>query len=115
MCCLQPPSLGQACAFEIQKKDVQIISYGYDHWLKVSTNGAKDGTVNVYDSLYLSVGSQVKNQIAAIVNTEEKEIALNFINVQTKKIPANVACFPWHLPHVLRTDACPRSSLIRIE
>ena len=30
---LQPPCLGQTCAFDIQKEDfVQIISNGYDHW-----------------------------------------------------------------------------------
>ena len=55
---LQLPCLGQTCAFDIQKKDfVQIISNGYDHWLMVSTIEAEDGTVNVYDSLYVSVSS----------------------------------------------------------
>ena len=102
VCGRQPPSLGQACAFDIQKKYfVQIISNGYDHWLMVSTIGAEEGMVNVYDSLYESVGSHVKNQIAAIVNTEKKEIELNFIDVQTQKGTCDVACFPWHLPHVL--------------
>ena len=83
---LQSPCLGQTCAFDIQKSDfVQVISNGYNHWLTVSTIGAEDGTVNVYDSLYVSVNSNIKDQIAAIVNTNDSEITLNFIDVQKQR------------------------------
>ena len=85
-CGLQPPCLGQTCGFDIQRHDfVQIVSNGYDHWLTVSTVGAPSSTVNVYDSLYLSVGSRVKDQVAAIVCADEKEITLNHIDVQNQR------------------------------
>ena len=57
------------CIRHSKEYTVPILSNGYDHWLTVSTVGA-EGTVNVYDSLYVSVGSIAKYQIAAIVNTE---------------------------------------------
>ena len=80
---LQPPCIGQMCAFDIQKGDfIQIVNNGHAHWLTISTIGAVDGTVNVYDSLYMSVSSCVKNQVAAIVYTNKKVITLNFIDVQ---------------------------------
>ena len=41
--------------------------------------------MNVYDSLYVSVGSRVKDQIAAIVHTDKREISLNFIDVQKQR------------------------------
>ena len=83
---LQPPCLGEICDFEIQRQDfIQIVSNGYDHWLTISTVGARSGTVNIYDSLYLSVGSHVKDQVAAIVCADEKEITLNHIDVQNQQ------------------------------
>ena len=112
VCGLQPPCLGQACAFDIQKKDfVQIISNGYDHWLMVSTIGAVEGTVNVYDSLYESVGSHVKNQIAAIVNTEDKEIELNFIDVQTQKGTCDCGLFSLAFATCLVNGCLPEKQL----
>ena len=41
--------------------------------------------MNAYDSLYMSVSSFVKEQVAAIVHTDKKEITLNFIDVQTQR------------------------------
>ena len=49
---LQPPCLGQTCAFHIRSGDfIQVVNSGRDHWLTISTIGAVDGTVNVYDSI----------------------------------------------------------------
>ena len=68
---LQPPCLGQACAFNVQKGDfIQIISNGYNHWLTIITVGAPDGTVNIYDSLYMSVNSRLTEQVISIVCTK---------------------------------------------
>ena len=105
---LQPPCLGPTCAFDIQKKDfVQIISNGYDHWLTVSTIGAEDGTVNVYDSLYVSVGSRAKDQIAAIVNTDEREITLNFIDVQKQRGTCDCGLFSMAFATCLANGCLP--------
>ena len=43
---------------------VQILHDGHAHWLLVSTVGAKRNKVIVYDSMYLSIGSHTRNQIA---------------------------------------------------
>ena len=109
---LQLPCLGQTCAFDIQKRDfVQIISNGYDHWLTVSTVEAEDGTVNIYDSLYVSVGSHVKDQIAAIVNTDEKEISLNFINVQKQRGACDCGLFSLAFVTCLANGCLPERQL----
>ena len=58
---LQPPCIGQMCAFDIQKRDfIQIVNNGHAHWLTISTIGAVNGKVNDNDSLYMSVSSCVK-------------------------------------------------------
>ena len=49
----------------------------------VSTVGAKnDGEVYVYDSMYPSVGTYTKKQIASILCTEQSEIELHIMDVQ---------------------------------
>ena len=37
--------------------------------------------VNMYDSMYRSVSTGVKAQIATLLHTETKEITLNFMNI----------------------------------
>ena len=41
--------------------------------------------MNIYDSLYGSVSSHVKDQIAAIVFTDKNEIILNHIDIQMQQ------------------------------
>ena len=50
----------------------------------VSNIGAPEGTVNVYDSLYSSVNTHVKKQIARIIQSAKPVVTLNFVNVQTQ-------------------------------
>ena len=60
-----------------------MIKYnGSDHWLTISTIGARQDEVFIFDSLYCSVSQSVKNQIAAILATTSKRIQLNFVSVQ---------------------------------
>ena len=72
-------------AFEIQRQPfVQILHDGHGHWLTISSIGGKPGNtdISVYDSMYLSVGSYTKKQIAAIVCSKENTITLSMRNVQ---------------------------------
>lgn len=81
----QPPCIGETCAYDIRRVEfVQIANNGQGHWLTVSTVGAPEGTVNIYDSLYMSVNTHIKDQILAIIYSTKKEVTLNFLNIQTQ-------------------------------
>ena len=80
----QPSTRGQTYTFEIETDDfIQILHNGCGHWLTISTIGAKDDAeVCIYDSMYPSVSTIVKSQIAALLPTKNKEIKLRFMDVQ---------------------------------
>jgi hypothetical protein len=80
---LQPPYLGQTCGFDIQSGEfVQILHDGHGHWVTVSTVGAEDGAeVYIYDSMYPSVGTYTKKEVASILCTK-KAIKLKIMDVQ---------------------------------
>ena len=81
----QDTCLGMTMAFEIQRQPfVQILIDGHGHWLTMSSIGGKPGNrdISVYDSIFPSVGSYTKKQIAAIVCSKEKTITLKMRNVQ---------------------------------
>ena len=61
---------------------MQILHNGQGHWLLISTVGTKYAEVRVYDSIYQSVNIKVKEQIASLLYTQEKEIKLKFMNIQ---------------------------------
>ena len=71
---LQVPSLGKTCSFDIVKQPfLQILHDGKDHWILISTLGTKDAEVQLYDSIYQSVNIKLKEQIASLLYTQEKE------------------------------------------
>ena len=80
----QPSTRGQTYTFEIETDDfIQILHNGRGHWLTISTIGAKDDAeVCIYDSMYPSVSTIVKSQIAALLATKNKEIKMRFMDVQ---------------------------------
>lgn len=80
---LQPPCLGQLCAFKIERGElVQILHDGRGHWLAISTiEATRNAEVFVYDSLFNSVTPVVKQQIAAILFTEQNTIDLKGDNI----------------------------------
>ena len=49
--------------------------------------------MNVYDSLYRSASSCEKEQVAAIVHTDNKDITLNFIDAQMQRGTYNCGLF----------------------
>ena len=70
-------------------------------WLTISTIGAVDGKVNDNDSLYMSVSSCVKNQVAAIAHTDKKWSLWISLMFTCREVHVIVPCFRWHLPRVL--------------
>ena len=81
----QDTCLGQSMCFEIQQGEfIQILHDGHGHWLMVSGAITEDGAqeIHVYDSMYATVGTYTKKQIASIVSSSEKEIKLKMMNVQ---------------------------------
>ena len=48
---LQEPSKGHVCSCDIKQGEfVQILHDGHGHWLMVSTVGAKNGEIHIYNS-----------------------------------------------------------------
>ena len=67
----QDPCCGLAYAFQIMSDEfTQVLHNGYDHWLTISTIGAATDEVFVFDSMYASVSTKVKHQIAALLATQ---------------------------------------------
>ena len=74
----------QTLAVDIQHHSefVQVLHNGSNHWLTVSNIGADEGEVYIYDSMYCSTTSAVKNAIAALLFSKLPKINLKFIDVQ---------------------------------
>jgi len=80
---LQDPLLGEMLDFDIAPDEsVQILHSGGDHWITISTVGTKHPKVKVYDSLYNKLPWGTKEQIAALLQTEESAITLEYANCQ---------------------------------
>ncbi len=74
---------GQTYLFDVESSEfAQILYNGHGHWLTISTNGAQEAEVLVYDSMYPSVSSCVKKQIAALLAPGQEKIALKHMDVQ---------------------------------
>ena len=80
---LQSVCCGRTMNFIVEPAEfVQVIHNGRGHWLTVSTIGTSHPDIHVYDSMYPSVNTCVKTQIAAILHTESPAIRLQFMAVQ---------------------------------
>ena len=78
---LQNPLLGQTLAFDvISDENVQIFHSGGNHWITISTVGTKHPTVKILDSLYNELPWETKEQIAAVLQTKESAITLEFVD-----------------------------------
>lgn len=64
---------------------MQILHVGGNHWITVSTIGSTSpSTVRVYDSLGKALPLDTKKQVAAILHSPDKEINLEYANVQVR-------------------------------
>ena len=108
---LQEPGKGQMCSFDIERGEfVQILHDGHGHWLMVSTIGVKnDGEVHVYDSMYSSVRTYTKKQIASILCTEQSRIELHTMDV---RMQAGVAYLQLHLQQLAIVNGVPPGKFI---
>ena len=80
---LQDPLLGQTLSFAVQEGEgVQILHSGGNHWITVSTVGVTHPHVCIFDSLHTELPPYTKQQIAALLLTQEEEIILEYANVQ---------------------------------
>jgi len=61
---------------------VQILHTGHGHWMTVSTIGMKLAEVQAFDSMYMSVPTMAKAQIANLITTEESAINVLLMDVQ---------------------------------
>ena len=79
---LQCTALGCTMAFNIQCGEfVQVLHDGHEHWLTVSRVGATE-EILVYDSMYQSIGTFTKKQIAAILASQQQQVVVKMMNVQ---------------------------------
>ena len=62
--------------------------HGHEHWLTVSRIGATE-EVLVYDSMYQSIGTFTKKQIAAILASQQQQVVVKMMNVQRQTGGAN--------------------------
>ena len=82
---LQDPLLGENLQYSVAgDESVQILHSGGAHWVTISTVGMRHPTVKVYDSLYKSLPWSTKEQIAALLQTKESAITLEYGNVQVR-------------------------------
>ena len=69
-------------SYDVEAEEfVQIVHNQHGHWFTISTIGVNHPAVNVYDSMYQSVSTQAKVQIAALLHTKAREITLTFIKL----------------------------------
>ena len=70
---LQDVTNGRTLSYDGEAGEfVQIVHNQHGHWLTISTIGVNHPAVSVYDSMYRSVSTQVKAQIAALLHTEAR-------------------------------------------
>ena len=80
---LQDTNLGSTLTFDIMRKEfVQILFTGEDHWLTVSTFGLQSSFIHVLDSLHSTLSSSAKDQICALLNTDQDTINVQFVNTE---------------------------------
>ena len=79
---LQDVALGLVMNFNIQTGEfVQILHTAEGHWLAISTLGLHHPDVNVYDSVYLTLPTLAKAQIASLLNTKETKINVHIMKL----------------------------------
>ena len=78
----QSVALGLCANFNVQTEEfIQILHNGSDHWITITTIGAKHPDMFVYDSLYSTVNESVKTQISNLICTQNSSIRLSFVDV----------------------------------
>ena len=61
---------------------MQCLNVRNNHWITVSTVWCTPGVVRVYDSLRMGLSSSLKKTIADVLQTSEKQIVFEYMNMQ---------------------------------
>ena len=80
---LQDVSLGQTMAFNVMAGEfLQILHTSEDHWLTISTIGEQHSKIKVYDSMFNSIPTLAKAQIASLLCSKDDVIEIHLMEVQ---------------------------------
>lgn len=80
---LQDVVCGRTMSFDVEPGEfLQILHDKHGHWLTISTVGLAHPEVMIFDSLYPSISTSVKMQIACLLYTKKPQIKLLFKDVQ---------------------------------
>ena len=91
---LQDVTCGLIMSFTVEAGEfVQILHNGKDHWVMISTIGLNHPEVAVYDSLYPSVPTTIKMQIATLLLTQQPAILLHNMDVQMQSGTSDCGVF----------------------
>ena len=61
---------------------VQIVNVNRNHWILISTVNCPPSTVDVYDSMHLSLSMRLKKLVADLLQAPSKEITIRYRDVQ---------------------------------
>ena len=73
---------------------VQILHNEKNHWMTISTIGAKHPEVLAYNSMNCNAPDHLQQQSAALLKTVEKGINLKFCKVAMQTNGTTVVCMP---------------------
>ena len=76
---------------------VQIVNVNRNHWILISTVNCPPYTVDVYDSVHLSLSTHVKKLVADFLQAQSKEITIWYREVQYSSQEAVIVVF-WQWP-----------------
>lgn len=80
---LQDVAVSYTMNFEIQNGEfIQILHSTENHWVTVSSSGKEEQGVRVFDSLYLTIPTMMKAQIASLLSTPQSQIKVYMMDVQ---------------------------------
>ena len=61
---------------------LQILNVNRNHWILISTVNCPPSTVDVYDSMHLSLSPRLKKLVADLLQSPSKEITIRYCDVQ---------------------------------
>ncbi len=97
---LQSPILATKMAFKPQQGEfVQILNINNNHWITISSSqNQSETTVNIYDSLHMTLSPATKKIIASLFQHRSKCIKIVYHDVQWQSVdPVTVVYSPLHL------------------
>lgn len=81
---LQDPALQLTRTFDVQgsREFIQCLNMGKNHWITISTVGCPPSTVNIFDSLNLTLTMDAKKIIADLIHTSTESFIVQYVDMQ---------------------------------